>query len=226
MIKLHFAILYHGRMLIVAALFCILLLCVAMSFAGWFESPMDIQHAGWICLLIFIFSVTQIAHFSAGRRSAVFIAHKQFDAYLRGELCAVVVLLSGFAAIWNLVAALATGLWTACLLNFAVMVLFCVIASHAAIANLEPHTVALKPSQRHLLMLVMSGPWILPAWILGLMAGNDFISQQFDLIPVLSLVVLGLVQYALGALFRNHSADFQNQPTDPQQNQVDFVQHS
>ena len=226
MIKLHFAILWHGRMLIAASLFCMLLLCVAMSFAGWLDSPMGIQHAGWICLLIFIFAVTQTALYRAGRRSVIFIAQKQFDAYIRGELCAVVVLLSGFAALWNLIAAVVTGLWMACLMNFVVMGLFCAIASHAAIANLEPHTVALIPSQRHLLLLVMSGPWILPAWILGLLAGNGFMAQQPDLMPVLLLLVLGLVQYVIGALFRRNLADFKAHPDEPHQNQADFVQHS
>ena len=211
MIKLHFAILWSGRMLVAAALFCMLLLCVAMSFAGWLDSPPEIQNAGWICLLIFVFAVSQIEIASAGKRAIIFIAQRQFAQYLRGEFCAVMVLLAGFAALWNLGAACVTGLWLPGLWLFGTMVLFCAIAVHAMTANLEPYTVALRPAQRHLLSLVIAGPWVLPAWIVGLVAGGNIVAQQSCLMPFLALAVLGLVQFAMGALFKNTGCRQQNQ---------------
>ena len=213
MLKLHFAILWSGRVRIAAALFCMLLLGVAMSFAGWLDSPAEIQNAGWICLLVFVFAMAQIEIAGAGRRAGIFIAQKQFEQYLYGEFCAVLVLSCGFAALWSLGAALVTGLWLQNLWLFLTKSLFCAIAVHAMIVNLEPYTVALRPSQRHLLSLVIAGPWVLPAWLVGLVAGDDIVSQQPCLIPVLALVVLGLVQFAMGALFRMQNTGGRQQKT-------------
>ena len=182
-----------------------LLLCIAMSFAGWLDSPLEIQNAGWICLLIFVFAISQIEIAGAGRRAKIFIAQRQFAQYLRGEFCAVMALSVGFAALWNLLTACVTGLWVTNLLVFLTMALFCAIAVHAMTANLEPYTVALKPSQRHLLSLVIAGPWVLPAWIVGLVAGEDIVMQQPCLMSILAMIVLGLVQFALGALFGNQN---------------------
>ena len=202
MLKLHLAILWSGRVFLISALFCLMLLCIAMAFAGWLETPMDMHHAGWICLLLFVFSIVQIDLASSGNRAAIFVAMRQSDAFARGKFSIVFGLCAVFSALWCLMLAAVHDVWAESLWILLAMVVFSAIACHAMILNLEPNTVSLRPVQRHLLLLVVSGPWILPAWILGLLAGGAALEGHDGIMQLMALVVLGLVQYAIGALFR------------------------
>ena len=219
MIKLHFAILWAGRMQMLAMMFCILMLCIAMSFAGWLGTLADFQNAGWICLLVFLTATIQVEMHHEGKRMAVFIAQKKLHRYLAGKFWAILSITVGFAALWSTLLACIFGIGFHVLMQMLAMSLFCVIACHAMIVDLDPQIATLKSSQRHLLMLVIPVPWILPAWLLGLFACGSMHSDQWQLLPILALTALGLVQFALGSLFRVRTPNGIKKNADPQQNQ-------
>lgn len=202
LIVLQFALLWASRAIWGVVAFVLLLLLTALGIAGWLQTAEQILIVGWLSLLLHataMFGVMALQNYS---KYDYFLALKQAEAFQRAQCLVHVCSQVPLILVWGLTFGTMTQAWICSGCICLVMFLFCTVSAQAVFGNLLPRLRSCTVSRNLALLLVVAGPWILTAWILGMTSANLMMIQTasfFDIgLPVGGLLGLGIFQWWIG----------------------------
>lgn len=202
LIILQFAILWASRGIWAVIAFIMLLMLTALGFGGWLETPAHIQFAGWMLVLIHAAAMLVMMVAQNDKKYAYFAALKQAQPFQYAQMLVFTCSQVPVILIWTIGFGLISGAWRCAGGTGAVMLLFCYVCAQAIFGNLQKHLFLLSLSRRIALLIVVAGPWLVTAWILGMTSANYMMMPQKSLfecfLPVLGLIGLGFFQWLLG----------------------------
>ena len=202
LIKLQIASIYSQRAGFAVAAFCDFMLILAMSFAGWLDSPQSFLYAGWIQLGICYGITTCLLVLGEKRRGELFCAQHRLSNYLQAELIVFSLICGAVALLWCVWMGLMGQALDEVMVVFGIMLMTTIISGYAVFCNLMPRLIHLQDQKRIALILITAAPWILPTWILGFLAADSYLQGNFFWQSVLGMLALGLIQIAFGALYQ------------------------
>ena len=190
----HLAMLHARRMLLGVMAFVLLLVCLAMGYAGWFETIAELVSSGWILMLMVCYGLLYLFMADDSGRDAYF---KGIGLYRRWCWTQAVVhffVMVPLIVLWGIVLAVVwgTGGWGMA----GMMLLFEAVFAQATMVSLQPRFVGLSKSKQLALMGVISGPWILTAWLLGVFGSKSLLYGDSIWAFVVGLALLGGIQTA------------------------------
>lgn len=198
MILLHLASLRSGKHFIAVCAFLLLMICVAMAYAGWFDSSTDIMHSGWFLLLIWQYaSMCAIINHDNGT-SEFFLALGKIQKWSWAAILVHFIVSSLFVAVWTILTSMMD---TFNPVISAAMLLFCAVFSPSTLGNLN--TKLIGQSKKLAIITVISAPWTLTSWILGLYASNQAMNGESYCLFLLAISLIALFQIVL-TLLPNH----------------------
>lgn len=188
------AVLWSHRLSWATLGFVCILLWTASSLMHPEPSPADLMHTSWTNFLLYFVATAMIFIVGTRKKYAFFVGMKCTRAFHRAQIaahlvsCLPVILLHACATALH---SLSQATW-----NALAMALFALVGAQAIFGNLQPHLKGLDEPRQYALTLVVSGPWVLTAWLMGLL-GADFTAPNAHLF-LCGLGVLGLLQYSAG----------------------------
>ena len=195
LLQIHFATIL-GRAVDFAILaFVLVLLFTAMSFAGWMDAPRDGMHCVWMGMLLCHYAVLMVFVDADGGRGAFFLARRRLRAWCWTQAFAHWLVSLVYIAVALVAVAVGWGVGDGFFAQAGILVLFSFVFAQAAYTTLQPSFLAFSLSKRKALLLVISAPWTLTAWILGLAACDA--ATVADPVPAGALVALALAQTAV-----------------------------
>ena len=202
LIRLQFALLWAARGTWAVIAFTLLLVITAMGFGGWVQNPSHILFTGWIALLLHAVAMFVLMVSQNEAKYEYFVGLNQARAFQKAQTAVFICSQIPIILIWGLVFGIMTDTWLNMGYICIVMILFCTICAEAVFGNLQTHLQTVPKCRRLALLLVVAGPWVLTAWILGWIAA-EFIcipQQSFctSCLPVLGLGGLGFFQWWIG----------------------------
>lgn len=206
MLKCHLAVLWSRKVFWAIGSFIFLMLCVAMAFAGWFESIHDMTHAGWVLFLLWNYAVLFLLVAHDHGKSEFFLAMGMEKDWCRAEIVLHICFSVLFALIWAVLIGISHGFSCELFQMTGCMGLFSVVFAQAALGNLQTRIIGLVPAKKMALFAVVSAPWALTAWIIGLLVSNKIFQNDNPELFILLLLLLGIFQIILGLLFRDEPA--------------------
>lgn len=205
LIKLQIATIYSQRAGFAVAAFCDFILILAMSFAGWLDSPQSMLYAVWIQLGLCYGVTACLLILGEKRRGELFCAQHRLSNYLKAELVVFILICGVFALLWCAWMGLTGMQLNEVMVVFGIMLMTTIISGHAVFCNLMPRLIHLPDQKRIALILLTAAPWILPTWILGIISADSYLQGNFYWQPLLGMISLGLIQMAFGALYHTDS---------------------
>ena len=194
------ATIWSQRMSIAVSVFGTVLALIVMSFSGWLDNTYDILHTCWVLLIIWLFVAQSLLIRGEKNRGDLFYSLGRITEYCRAEWLALFVSLMPMALICSGIVSLCHNSLTTWLYQFLMMAMVIIVSSHAMSCNLLPKLIQLPYSKRIALMIVISGPWIIPAWLLGMTGGEAILNGGSFLYPLLGILGLLVFQMILGLL--------------------------
>ena len=183
LIKLQLATLYSQRFTFAVAAFCDFILILAMAFAGWLDSAQNALYAVWIQIGLCICTTACLLTSGEKRRSELFLAQNRLSSYLHAEWTVFTAACSLFAFLWMIYIFISFLTLSETIYIFCMMFLVILISGHAILCNLQPLILHLPDSKRIALQLLTSGPWIIPAWLLGIIASSSSSASRGVKVP-------------------------------------------
>lgn len=216
MLVLHLTSLWSGKQFLAVSAFVFVMLCVAMSYAGWFDSIANSVHAGWILILLWNYMGMGAVAYKDNGKSEFFLAIGRIQKWCFAAIIAHFLLSLCFIAVW----CVGLGIlyeWCVLLSTTGIgMVLFSLVFALSALGNLWIKLIGQKPAIKLAIMTVVSAPWALAAWILGLFASQQALRGESAQMYLLMLGLFGIIQSILFVLSRNEAAQRRTKYQDKQ----------
>ena len=216
MINLQIAALYARRLGFGVACLGFVVVTAAMAGAGWLDTLHGQMYAGWIEVAAWMLIELSLLAAGENQRGQMLAALGKLREYLYAGMVAMMCAVLPLIIFWSTVIGVnGAGLRGALVMGLT-MGIFCLITGQAIQGNLMPRTVHLVESQKVALILVMGIPWIVPAWMLGILTTGMVLGQGEEWWrPLIGMALLGIMQGAVGLISQGNDAQ-QNHP-DPKE---------
>ena len=196
MLACHLAMLHARRSLLGVMAFTLLLMGIAAHYAGGFDSAAACISTGWIGLLIVSYGLLYLLFADNSGRDAYFKALGRYRAWCWAQAAAHCLAIFPAIIVW--VCILYGYMGISGIEIIGIQLLFEAVFSQATFVSLQPRFAGLSNAKRFALMGVISGPWILTAWMLGIFASYAILYDQNAVFFILGLMLLGAVQTGMG----------------------------
>lgn len=204
-IALHLTVLKERRSMACVGAFLLIMLGLALSFAGWLDDVGNTIYSGWCLLLIWNYIGIYLLAANDHGRCDVFYAIGKIKPWCLSEMLVHIAFCTAFIAVWIVLLAL-HGLSAASLLIHALaMLVFSAVSAQAVFVSLQPRIFSLPENTRMALYAVVSAPWNLTAWILGLFASKSLVTDSTPWPFIIATALLGGFQFVTGTLFKNEN---------------------
>ncbi|MBQ9396184.1 MAG: hypothetical protein IJU23_11825 [Proteobacteria bacterium] len=185
--------------------FLLVMLGLALSFAGWLDDVSNTIYSGWCLLLIWNYIGIYLLAANDRGRCDTFYAIGKIRPWCLSEMIVHIGFSFVFIALWSLLLATWDLSIGALLVHDTAMLVFSIVSAQAVFVSLQPRIFSLPESRRMALYAVISAPWNLTAWILGLFASKSLISGSSPWPFVIATALLGGFQCLLS--FKDESND-------------------
>lgn len=192
MLLCHFAMIYARRMLLGVMAFVLILVGIAMHYAGWFETALSGVNAGWIAMLMVCYGMLYLMYADRSGRDVYFKALGLYRRWCWSEAAVHFLVLLPLMLLWG--GWLCVELGPGGLAVAGVMMLFEAVFVQATFVSLQSRFVGLSDGKKLALMGVVSGPWVLTAWMMGMFASQALVYGQSPTAFVAGLFLLGILQ--------------------------------
>ena len=189
------AMIHARRTLLGVMAFVLVLLGIAIHYAGWFDSAVYLMGAGWVLMLVICYGLLYLFIADDSGRDAYFKALGLYRKWCWSQAAAHFLLLLPLIIIWGFILFLACGPYGVVVAG--IQLLFEAVFAQATMVALQPRFVGVMKSKKLALMGVISGPWILTAWLLGLFASKAMLYGDSVSAFVVGLAILGVIQTGL-----------------------------
>lgn len=202
LIRLQFALLWAARGTWAVIAFVLLLAVTALGFGGWLQTSSHLLFTGWLVLLLHAVAMFVLMASQNDAKYEYFIGLNQARAFQKAQTVVFICSQIPVVSLWGLIFGTMTKTWLDMGYICIVMILFCTICAEAVFGNLQMHLQTVPKSRRLALLLVVAGPWVLTAWILGWIATEFIWAPQKSFftccLPILGLGGLGFFQWWIG----------------------------
>ena len=195
MIACHWAMLHARRTLLGVMAFVLLLVCLAMGYAGMFDTMAALVSSGWILMLVVCYGLLYLFIADDSGRDAYFKALGLYRLWCWTQAVVHFFIMLPLIILLGIILFFAVG--AGGLGMAGMMLLFEAVFAEATMVSLQPRFVGLSKSKKLALMGVISSPWILTAWLLGLFATKSLLYGDSVWAFVIGLAMLGGIQTAL-----------------------------
>ena len=195
MIACHWAMLHARRTLLGVMAFVLLLVCLAMGYAGMFDTMAALVSSGWILMLVVCYGLLYLFIADDSGRDAYFKALGLYRLWCWTQAVVHFFIMLPLIILLGIILFFAVG--AGGLGMAGMMLLFEAVFAEATMVSLQPRFVGLSKSKKLALMGVISSPWILTAWLLGLFATKSLLYGDSVWAFVSGLAMLGGIQTAL-----------------------------
>lgn len=186
LVKMHLATLWARRGSLFIAGFVFGLLLIALAFGGWLDDQGSALTASWLSLALYAYGAFALVAGENKRRLAFFVARAESGAFLQAQGLAVLLSFLPFFLIWGLVFVQFSDPmgfpWAA----VAAQCLF-VLVFLQAMQGIYRMLGLLKIGP--MVYVLISGPWLLVAWLIGLYASTPHADTSFALLALGALAV-------------------------------------
>lgn len=206
-IALHLTVLKERRSMLCVGGFLLAMLALALSFAGWFDDIPNTIYSGWCLLLIWNYIGIYLLAANDQGRCDTFRAIGKLKPWCLSEMFVHIGFSAIFIAFMTILLSLQNLTIWAVITHVIAMFTFSAVSAQAVFVNLQPKLSSLPEAKRMALYAVISAPWNLTAWILGLFASKSSIFGTNAWWFTAAAALLGIFQFLMGMILSNENND-------------------
>lgn len=218
MLTLQFAVLWSRRMDCLVGLFGFAMFCIAVSFSGELDTPHGWINTGWLGILITDYAQMLLLVHAGRDRCDFFQAQNRLTQWCVAQAAVCTLTSALLIALWNLIGIMRFQNDACFLQMIGIMTLFTLVFSLTTFTMLQPRILRFSSHKKLALLFVISLPWILTAYLLGIHATHAIQIDASPFLPLTALVLLASVLFCLCATFFYTQA--RANPTEDKQDQL------
>lgn len=207
LLSLNMRLLWSRRSSWCVAFFVFGLLVTCMGFAGWLSEIHHATHAAWLCLIVLGYAMFFLETSDDQPRLEWFEVRSLGGAYLMAKGVVMAWMGMPIIAFWSTIQAL-LGLELRTVLCVAVTAWLFLVVFLATV--LLTHRLMSRFHLVPMVQILISGPWVLVAWLLGLGATEAWLEGASGVWAWVGLLAMVALQWA-GAWFCLKTAEDENE---------------
>lgn len=187
------SILWANRGSLCVVLFLWIVFLTTLSLSGFLRSVSDNIIAEWLGLFILFMAMIMIFFVGSRKRFRFFLSLGCEKSWVRAQWFAINMALLPFIVLCFFIDCFAVG-GIQSLVIASLRLLFTSFGAQIVFGGLQKKISPLKPSVQYGILLVLSAPWLLMMYLLGIGCSLSLLNGENILLPVLGMIALGLCQ--------------------------------
>ena len=187
------SILWSNRGALFVVLFLWAVFLTTLSLSGFLRSVSDDIIAEWLGLFVLFMAMIMIFFVGSRKRFLFFQSLGCEKSWIRAQWVAINASLLPFILLCFFIDCFAVG----CLQSFviaALRLLFTSFCAQIVFGGLQKKISTLTPSVQYGILLVLSAPWLLIMYLLGIGCSLSLLNGENIILPMLGMIALGLCQ--------------------------------